>query len=431
MYQLICSKDKKSLMKIPLVKKQFKVGRAIDNDLVLCDREISRYQFEIHKEYDAYYLQNLSNRNYTRLNDNCDDRQKIEPGNVIAVGDWKILFSLLQFETTQSVEETRVFDLGNELKKKRNNFRNKKIIYQSKCMKKLLSSLEIIAKSDISVLIQGETGVGKELVASYIYQNSKRYRKKFISINCACIASELVESELFGHERGSFTSAINQKKGLFEEVDDGTIFLDEIGEIPLSLQIKLLRVLENNEIRKIGSNKLQYVDVRVVAATNIDLLSQVEKGEFRKDLYYRLNQFPITVPPLRNRVKDIEILINHFLNTDPILESKKNIKVHQDTLEFLKEYTFPGNVRELKNCLRRAVLNSFSSKVLLPKDFNFLIKEEQLIDSSKEIITIKALEKEAILKALKSLNGNKKKTAGVLGLGLSTLYTKMNEYSIR
>jgi formate hydrogenlyase transcriptional activator len=230
------------------------------------------------------------------------------------------------------------------------------IIGSSAALTQVLTQVEVVAPTDATVLIQGETGTGKELIARAIHQRSTRRDHTFVNANCAAIPSGLLESELFGHERGAFTGAIAQKIGRFELAHQGTLFLDEIGDIPLDLQPKLLRVLQEQALERLGSPRTRRVDVRLVAATNRDLVQMVEAGTFREDLYYRLNVFPLTVPPLRERVEDIPLLVRHLVHTYAQRLRKRIDIIPADVLEALTRYHWPGNVRELQNVIERAVI---------------------------------------------------------------------------
>src|SRR5262249_54538308 len=232
------------------------------------------------------------------------------------------------------------------------------IVGESPALKAALSLVSVVAPTDSSVLIQGETGTGKELVARAIHKLSSRSEKAFVKLNCAAIPLGLLESELFGHEKGAFTGAIAQKAGRFELADRGTLFLDEVGDIPLELQAKLLRVLQEQEFERLGSNRTHKVDVRLIAATHRDLPAMVKLGAFREDLYYRLKVFPIQVPPLRERAGDVSILVRHFADLYGRRMNKNIDQIPDDVMNALVRYNWPGNVRELQNFIERAVILS-------------------------------------------------------------------------
>lgn len=329
------------------------------------------------------------------------------------------------------------------------------IVGMTPVMNEIFKTIGKIADSDVTVLIQGERGTGKELIARAIHNSGKRANAPFISVNCAAIPKELLESELFGYEKGAFTGAVDRKIGKFEQAHTGTLFLDEIGDMSMDLQAKILRVLEEKEIVPIGSNKTIKVDVRIVAATNQDILTMIKNKTFRADLFDRLNQVPIFLPPLRDRYEDVPLLVKHFLGIiSKEMGTKKSIT--EDALNFLKAYDWPGNVRELLNAVKRAYLMSRST--LLDKhDFLFLaqgtsredmIKElslEEIIDwkliefmriiQSGEMtdvydFIISQVEKPLIKKILNMTNGNQIKAAQILGLNRNTLRKKMKQFQI-
>ena len=236
--------------------------------------------------------------------------------------------------------------------------RFEQVIGKSPALESVLEQVERVAPTDSTVLIQGETGTGKELIARAIHNLSSRCGRSFVKLNCAAIPLDLLESELFGHEKGAFTGAIAQKIGRFEMADKGTLFLDEVGDIPPALQPKLLRVLQEQEFERLGSTRTHQVDVRLVAATNRDLTKMVKRGEFRIDLYYRLNVFPVTLPPLRERCEDIPALVAHFVDLYSRRMGKQIDEIPAETLSALSSYQWPGNIRELQNMIERAVILS-------------------------------------------------------------------------
>lgn len=285
-----------------------------------------------------------------------------------------------------------------------------------------------IAATDTPVLLLGETGTGKELFAQAIHYSGRRKNYPFVAINCSAFAKDLLESEMFGYKAGAFTGAVKNKKGLFEEAHLGTLFLDEIGELDISLQAKLLRVLETNEFIKSGDTKTTKVDVRIIAATNRNLELEVENGNFRSDLFYRINVMQIELPSLKERKDDLEILTKYFVQHFS-KKLKRNVnKISKGFLERIKLYDFPGNIRELRNVIERSIILSeggILSESTLPKEFFYNESGE-----NKEAIKLDEVEKNHILKILESVNGNKTKTAEVLGIGLTTLYRKLQSYGI-
>ncbi|BAI80863.1 two-component system, NtrC family, response regulator [Deferribacter desulfuricans SSM1] len=312
-----------------------------------------------------------------------------------------------------------------------------RILGESEQILKLLNEIEEVAKTDSSVLIFGESGTGKELVAQYIHKKSKRKKESFIDINCATIAENLLEVELFGYEKGAFTDAKMKKIGLIELCDGGTLFLDEIGEMPLSLQPKLLRFLENKKFRRVGGNSDIQVDVRIVAATNRNLNQLVKEGAFREDLYFRLNVFPIYVPPLRERGNDIILLAEHFLNYYSKKFGKKVYNFTNAVKQSFLEYHWPGNVRELKNLIERLVILSkkdvididdlppdiFSGKP--EKRIKEKIKSDNFLDLDTKVLLF---ERELILDALIKAKGNKSEAAKLLGVSRYALLRKIKKY---
>ncbi|TKB69472.1 MAG: GAF domain-containing protein [Nitrospira sp.] len=303
------------------------------------------------------------------------------------------------------------------------------IIGDSAALRNVLKEVEVVAPTDSTVLIQGETGTGKELIARAIHRLSGRSERTFIKLNCAAIPTGLLESELFGHERGAFTGAISQKAGRFELADKGTIFLDEVGEIPLELQSKLLRVLQEQEFERLGSTKTIRVNVRLIAATNRDLKRLVEVNQFRSDLYYRLNVFPITAPPLRERREDIPILVRYFTQHYAV-RMKKNIQtVPAQTLDVLSRYAWPGNIRELENLVERSVILTQGTDLQVP------MSELQAHDRppSTSLSTLEEIEREQILRTLREAKwviGGPLGAATRLGLKRTTLQSKMQKLGI-
>ncbi|MGD1821177.1 MAG: sigma-54-dependent transcriptional regulator [Pleomorphochaeta sp.] len=304
-----------------------------------------------------------------------------------------------------------------------------KMIGNSSNIRKLLETINQVAPTKASVLVTGESGVGKELVADAIHQISTRRDGPFIKVHCAALSESLLESELFGHEKGAFTGAISAKKGRFELANGGTIFLDEIGEINLATQIKILRVLQERQFERVGGEKTITVDVRIVAATNRDLLKEIEEGTFREDLYYRLNVVHLEVPPLRNRKEDIPLLLTSFLDQ---INKENNTNVKGFTTEAksaLFKYDWPGNIRELRNCVEAAVVLSKNEFVGI-KDLPPQITTNSEVQSINiEVgLSLADIEKQAILSTLNNCKGNKSKTAEVLKIGRKTLHRKLEEY---
>ena len=296
-------------------------------------------------------------------------------------------------------------------------------------MQNIYRLIEDIAPTDATVLIQGESGTGKELVARAIHGRSPRRDKPFIVINCSAYPATLLESELFGHEKGAFTGAIRQKSGRFEQADGGTVFLDEIGEITPSAQIKLLRVLQSQKFERVGGEATLEVDVRILTATNKDLLQEVKKGSFREDLFYRLNVIPIQLPPLNKRHNDIPLLARHFLHRFAAEQNKEIKDFSSEAMQLLLDYPWPGNVRELENSIEHAVVLAKGARVEL-RELPAAIREATPSQSSEKHGTIVENEKKLLQEVLEDCGWNKKKAALKLGISRSTLYEKLKKYQI-
>lgn len=305
------------------------------------------------------------------------------------------------------------------------------IIGEDPGLKKLLNMTKKVAGSQVPVLIEGESGTGKELIAKAVHSWSSRSGQPFIAVNSGALMENLLESELFGHAKGAFTGAVQEKKGIVEMAHKGTLFLDEIGEMPLSLQVKLLRFIETGEFRRVGENQLRKVDVRLVAATNRNLEEEIEKGNFREDLYFRLNVMKLTIPPLRERKKDIPILAAYFLKTYEQSYGKKRFSA--ETVNILSGYSFPGNIRELAHLVERGILLSAGEEIQPADIFPNGYKQENIQESKEEeqMISLEELEKKHIIRVLEQSDWNKTKTAHILGISLRNLYRKIESYGIK
>ncbi|MFO7890157.1 MAG: sigma-54 dependent transcriptional regulator [bacterium] len=317
--------------------------------------------------------------------------------------------------------------LRSELDKK---FNFKNIIGHSLPMQGVFKTIEMVAKSRATILIEGPSGTGKELIARSIHYNSDRKNGPFITINCASLPESLVESELFGHEKGAFTGAYKTNKGRFEMADGGSLLLDEISEISLGLQAKLLRVLQEKEIERVGGGEVIPVDVRIIATTNKDIRKEVKEKKFREDLFYRLNVVPIKVPRITERRDDIPILINHFIKLYCQENNYPLKKISEKAMKILINRDWPGNVREIENCVERAVvLSGPKCKELELKHFSLQDQyiHDETSDFSKDM-TLREIEKEMILRKLKMKDGNRTETAENLGISVRTLRNKLNEY---
>lgn len=305
------------------------------------------------------------------------------------------------------------------------------ILGQSKQIKAAIDAATKVASTDATVLLNGETGTGKEVFAQAIHTNSSRSNQTFIAVNCAAFSKELLENELFGHKAGAFTGAVKDSKGIFEEADKGSVFLDEIGEMSLELQAKLLRVLESGEFLKVGDSKSTKVNVRIIAATNRDLQKEIEAGRFREDLYYRISVFTILLPPLRERINDIEELAAFFTKQ---FAAKTNAKIKgfsKEYLDALKLHNWKGNIRELKNIIERSVILTDGSE-LLPSTLPAEFQQTGTGNNNRQLsaFDLASAEKIHIQKVLNYTNGNKTETAKLLNIALTTLYRKIEEYKI-
>jgi transcriptional regulator with GAF, ATPase, and Fis domain len=326
------------------------------------------------------------------------------------------------------------------------------IIGDSAALRDVLAKVEQVGPTASTVLLRGETGTGKELVAHAIHINSPRESKPFVRVNCAALAPGILESELFGHEKGAFTGAVSRRPGRFELADGGTLFLDEIGDLPMEVQIKLLRVLQEQEFERVGGAETLEVDVRVVSATNRDLETMIEDGSFREDLYYRLNVFPIVLPPLRDRVEDLRALVDHFLAKYALRAGKKITGFSDDAVDKLRSYSWPGNVRELENVVERALIVARGSKVEA-HDFDFgrravtsgvspivggdesgpasIPRAVHGGDASRPLgERLRDEEKREIVAAVDRSNGNIAGAARMLGINRSTLYYRLRKHGL-
>ena len=338
---------------------------------------------------------------------------------------------VLELAVARALERGRVAEENRYLRAQLNrNYDCKALVGKSAAMRKVYAEIEKIASSRATVLVRGESGTGKELVAHALHYNGPRADRPFIKVNCAALSAGLLESELFGHVKGSFTGAIKDRIGKIEEANGGTLFLDDIDDIPLELQVKLLRFLQEGEIQRIGSNKTIKLDIKVIAATKKDLLELSEKGLFREDLYYRLNVLPINLKPIRERLEDVPILFQYFAN----LFSKKNININNNVFEVLKNYNWRGNIREIKNIAERTVilsnyntieLNNLPIEIIQNSEFS---KFEYGTKSLNEYLA--EIEIQLLKEALQKCENNKTRAAELLKIPLNTLRSKLEKYGI-
>jgi two component, sigma54 specific, transcriptional regulator, Fis family len=311
-------------------------------------------------------------------------------------------------------------------------FKLDNVIGDSSKMKSIFDLVARVAKSDSSVLLQGESGTGKELIARAIHFNSLRAKKPFVTVNCSAIPGNLMESEMFGYVKGAFTGAIKDKLGKFEAADGGTIFLDEIGDMDRDLQVKLLRVLQEKSIDKVGATQNSFVDVRVITATNISLETAIKEGKFREDLFYRISVIPILLPPLRDRKDDIPLLAQHFLSK----HGNGNCKMLPEVFEILNRYDWPGNVRELENIIERAIVLKIKENVIGSEDIPEHIRTKQFyspmsLEIPEEGIKLEEVEKGLIINALKKSGQNQTRAAELLGITRNTLIYRLEKYKIK
>jgi len=306
----------------------------------------------------------------------------------------------------------------------------KVIVYKSEVMRQLMKMIDRVSPSQATVLVLGESGTGKELIARAIHDRSNRRTKPFVAINCGALRETLLESELFGHEKGSFTGAYTRKIGLAEAANGGTLFLDEIGELSPGIQAKLLRFIQEGEIFRVGGKDPIKVDIRLISATNRELDVEVTKGNFREDLYYRINTITVHAPPLRRRKEDIPLLVEHFLARGQNRFLNRGRLMSEDSMVILAKYEWPGNIRELQNCCERLQILA-DGHTIMPGDLpeNITNPEQKIVmDDYDPTVTLHDLEKRYILKALNYFDGNKTQAANALGITIKTLYNKLHEY---
>ncbi len=428
--QVIEGEDKGK--KFKLDKPNTKIGKKEGCDLILSDKTVSRNHIEIEYTSDSFLLKDMNSTNGTYLNGNKVKEAYLAPGDLIKLGNTSIEFQV--FSETAKIEPSSSEAFGG-------------LVAKSRKMRQIFGILEKIAPTFATVVIEGETGTGKDLVARAIHQFSTRKNKPFIIFDCSSVAPNLIESELFGHEKGSFTGAIKSRRGAFEEASGGTIFLDEIGELPLDLQPKLLRALEQREVRRVGANLQTSIDVRVVCATNRDLKKEVAEGRFREDLYYRLSVVKINVPPLRDRPEDIPVIIAKILS-----EAKFNrtvdgglrvTRVEDDALKVLQRYQWPGNVRELANIIERAVSFADGNSIAKPHlDYVFsemdneeehtekLVMDNDLPFKEAKQKLLDVFEKDYLVDLLKRNNNNLSKAAREAKIDRKHIRNLLKKYGI-
>ncbi len=396
-------------------KPHMAIGTLPENDIVLTDSTVSRRHAIVDEKPDGYVILDQASTNGTFLDDVRVREAYLTPGATIRLGQTEMIFSPL---------EERIENLRS------NATHFGELIGASLSMQEVYAILERIAPTDVSVLLEGETGTGKELAARAIHSNSRRTSGPFVVFDCGAVAPNLIESELFGHEKGAFTDAVKSRPGAFELAHNGTLFLDEVGELFLDLQPKLLRALDRRETKRVGADKPAAVNVRVISATNKDLEKEVKARRFREDLYYRLSVVRIAMPPLRRKKEDIETIAEHLLAAISSEVGKKITGLAPEALAALTAYSWPGNVRELRNVIGRAAALCDGTRIQARDLFLSPGEKTTTIDglSGK---TLEEIEKAAIHATLKSVSGNKTEAAKLLGIAYSTLYEKMKKYGMR
>ena len=413
------------------------IGR--QGDLLLHHSSVSRNHALLEKREDGWYVSDQGSRNGTTVNDVSIQRHRLCSGDVVGFGRIKFRFDVEGLDAGEEAETSAmtfgtfsgvVPSIGNSL------------VGRSDALKSAMQTARRAAKSNATVLIFGESGTGKELFAHLVYEESNRRKKPFIPVHSSAIEPNLLGSTLFGHEKGAFTGALTQKKGLFEEADGGTIFLDEIGELSAEMQVKLLRVLQEGEFMRVGGTAPIHVDVRVICATNRDLAAAVKEGKFREDLYYRLNVIQISLPPLRERLGDVPDLVRHFVS----LLGGCTRSISNEALAALSHYPWPGNVRELRNCIERALVLSPNDRLEigdLPSEIvgggaepcipcedrgqKVCASSASLPPTTDTASSLAEMERRYIQSVLDQCKGNKRLAAERLGISRSTLYEKLRE----
>src|SRR3990172_6786979 len=410
---LVTGKDERK--EVLLQKRAVTIGTLGDSDLALTDPTVSRSHAVVEEKADGYLLRDLGSTNGTFLDGVKVREAYLSAGSVIRLGQTEIAFS--------PVEE-RVENLRSS------SDRFGELVGASAAMREVFGVLERVAPTDVSVLILGETGTGKELAARAIHGHSRRSEKPFVVFDCGAVAPNLIESELFGQKKGAFPPPVKARQGSFELAHNGTLFLDEIGELSPILQPKLLRALDQREVKRVGADRSVTVYVRVVAATNRDLEKEVKAGRSREALFYRLSTVSVFIPPLRRRKEDIEKIAEHLLEGISAEVGKKIAGLSPEAAQALRTYHWPGNVRELKNVLGRAAALSDGGRIETRDLFLSQGKKTNTLEglSGK---TLEEIEKAAIHATLKSVDGNKTEAAKILGIAYSTLYEKMKKYGMR
>jgi DNA-binding NtrC family response regulator len=337
----------------------------------------------------------------------------------------------LEITIKNAIENKKLRSENIMLKQKiRENVDSTNLVGKSPVVNEIMDIIQRVSSTKATILITGESGTGKELVANLVHYNSTVADGPFIKLNCSALAEGVLESELFGHEKGAFTGALYMKKGRFELADGGTLFLDEIGDLPPSIQVKLLRFLQESEFERVGGTRTIRVDVRIISATNKDLEQLVREEKFREDLFYRLKVVTIDVPPLRERREDIPLIVDYQFKRFAGIHNKQIKGISPEVMKLIKSYDWPGNIRELMNCLESAVVMSVGDEITVDSLPPFLTMKQSQDNRGRSPKNLSEVEKNTILDVLKKTRGNKAEAARVLGIGLRTLYRKLNQYGV-
>jgi DNA-binding NtrC family response regulator len=412
---------------IAQAKKQLEICAA---DIVLCDVKLPDgngvdFTAEIKAKYPATEVLLLTA--YGNIPDGIKAIQNGAFDYIVKGDDNDRIIPLLARAAEKLGLQQRVERLEAKLEKK---YSFSSIIGESTAIRQAIQLAKKVAPADASVLLTGETGTGKEVFAQAIHHNSSRAAQPFVALNCSAFSSEIIESELFGHKAGAFTGAVKDKKGMVEEAKGGTLFLDEIGEMPQELQPKLLRFLENGTYYRVGETTERRSDVRLVAASNRNFSKEIEAGNFRSDLYYRIAVFTIALPSLRERKDDIPMLAAHYLRQFTARVNTRLAGISKEAMQALQQHTWPGNIRELKNVIERAVILEDTTELQITSlPYELQHPSGNAADSSS--LKLAYIEQQHILKVLKQVNGNKTEAARVLDIGLATLYRKLEEYGVK